>query len=140
MTIKSSSIILIIFCTVFFSVRWKESSSIPNNLVGKWNVVQFHSVPKKLFQIQNPVGIQIDPDGMTTGFIGCNRMRTNCTIDGEHIQFGTILTTRKFCEEAYMDVEDRMKDILTNTTQYYINKNMLTFYAGKKKLVTLSKE
>lgn len=142
MIIKTSyiSIILSIFCFVSASAKWNESTSIPESLVGKWNVVQFHSVRKDAYPKKQGVTIQIDADGMTTGFVGCNRIRTSCVVDDDSIHFGTILSTRKFCQKEYMDVEDYMKEVLSNSNMFILKNNMLTLFSGKKKLVTFSKE
>ncbi len=134
------SIILSFFCIVFSSAKWNESASIPQTLVGKWNVVQFHSVHKDAYPKKQSATIQIDADGMTTGFVGCNRIRTSCVVDDDSIRFGTILSTRKFCQKEYMDVEDYMKEVLTNSNMFVLKNNMLTLLSGKKKLVTFSKE
>lgn len=134
------SIVLSIFCIVFSSAKWNESTSIPQALVGKWNVVEFHSVHKDAYPKKQSVTIQIDADGMTTGFVGCNRIRTSCAIDDDSIRFGTILSTRKFCQKEYMDVEDYMKEVLTNSNKFILKNNILTLLSGKKKLVTFSKE
>ena len=138
MTIKPSYILF--FCFLFLSAQWKESASIPAHVTGKWKLFILHSRDTKQFTNKSVVHIEIDPDGMTTGFTGCNKIRTNCSIAGEAIQFGTILSSRKFCEKEFMDLEDHMKDILKNATTYHLKNNQLTLYTGKKKLATFSKE
>lgn len=140
MTIKFNALVLVIFCFTSLSMQWRDSSSIPKSVVGKWNVLKFHSASVNSLIDKKIATIQIDPDGMTTGFIGCNRIRTTCRVDEDSIQFGTILSTRKFCEEAFMNLEDQMKKTLTNANRYRLNNNLLTLYSGKKKLVTFSKE
>lgn len=140
MIIKSNPVLLVIFCLAFLSMQWKGSSSIPKHLVGKWSVVEFHSASDKSITNKQNATIQIDPDGMTTGFIGCNKIRTTCKADEDSIQFGTILSSRKFCEEEVMNLEDRMKEILKNANAYRLKNNLLTLYTGKKKIVTFIKE
>lgn len=142
MIIKKSyiAIVLTFFCILFSAAKWKDSASIPQSLVGKWNVIQFHSVHKDAYPKKQSATVQIDADGMTTGFVGCNRIRTTCVVDDDSIRFGTILSTRKFCQKEYMDVEDYMKEVLSNSNMFILKNDMLMLFSGKKKLVTFKKE
>lgn len=138
MTIKTSYILILSF--LFLSVQWKKSESIPTSLNGKWRLYTLHSNQIKEAANITITHLQIDPDGMTTGFVGCNKIRTNCTVDGHAIQFGTILSSRKFCEKEFMDLEDALKEILKSSTIYHQKNNLLTLFSGKKKLATFIKE
>lgn len=138
MIIKPS--LILFFCCLFISAQWKNSAAIPTAVTGKWKVQKFYSASAKKIKNISTATIQIDPDGMTTGFTGCNKIRTNCSINGDSIRFGTILSGRKFCEKEYMDLEDHMKDVVKSSSVYRLNDNLLTLYSGRKKLVTFIKE
>lgn len=82
----------------------------------------------------------IEEGGISNGFMGCNKFRTDCTVKQDSIFFGTITSTRKFCTKEYMDVEDQFRYALQNTNRYKIHKQQLYLLNGSKKLVAFTKE
>lgn len=141
-TIKSytSYTVLFLFCGLLLSFKYHFTESIAEPLVGKWVLTQFYPAKKDTFQFKELVTFQIENAGMTAGFLGCNKFRTECETNGDSIHFGSILCSRKFCPKAYMDLEDQFKSTLSNANIYSIKKNTLILFEGKKKLAAFKKQ
>jgi heat shock protein HslJ len=139
-TIKSYTfIILFLFCSSLVSFNY-YSESVAAPIVGKWVLTQFYPAKKDTFKYKELVIFQIESAGMTSGFMGCNKFRTECETQRDSIHFGTILSSRKFCGEIYMDLEDQFKYTLSNANAYLIKENALTLFEGKKKLASFKKQ
>lgn len=140
-TIKSyTTIFLILLCCILTSFTNTSSEAETNPIAGKWMLIQFYPVKKDTFNYKELVVFQVENEGMTSGFLGCNKFRTECETRGNGIHFSTILSSRKFCNKTYMDLEDHFKSILTNANIYSINENILTLYEDKKKLASFKKQ
>lgn len=138
-TIKTGLLVSILFCSILFSYRWKKAATIPDALAGNWSFTAFYPKKSDTLIFKTAASLSISPDRMVVGFTGCNRFRTECTLKGDSLSFGTILSTRKLCQTGYMDVEDRIKEILQHTTVYKLSGSTLLLYQGKKKLASLQK-
>ncbi len=136
---KSALLISILVCSVFFSYRWNRSDTIPKQLIGSWSFVAFYPKKSDTLSLKSAALLVIDADKMVVGFTGCNKFRTECSIHGDSLFFGTILSGRKFCKKEYLDVEDKVKETLQNTTIYKISDSTLILYQGKTKLAALQK-
>jgi heat shock protein HslJ len=140
-TIKSYIfIILFLFCSSLVSFNCYYSESVAAPIVGKWVLTQFYPTKKDTFKYKELVAFQIENAGMTSGFMGCNKFRTECATKRDSIHFGTILSSRKFCGKIYMDLEDQFKYTLSNANAYLIKENTLTLFEGKKKLAAFKKQ
>jgi heat shock protein HslJ len=140
-TIKSyTRIVILLFCCslVSFNSYYKESDAKP--ITGKWVLTNFYPVKKDTFKFKELVTFQIENEGMTAGFMGCNTFRTECETRRDSIYFGTVLSSRKFCERAYMDLEDKFKATLSSANAYVIQENTLILFEGKKKLAAFKKQ
>jgi len=139
-TIKSCvPIVLFLFCSTLVSFNSINKETVTEPLIGKWALIQFYPAKKDTFKYKGLVTFQIENAGMTAGFLGCNKFRTECETNGDSIHFGTILSSRKFCEKAYMDVEDQFKYTLLNADVYRIKDDILILFEGKKKLAAFKK-
>ncbi|ABG60105.1 META domain-containing protein [Cytophaga hutchinsonii] len=138
-TIKWVLLVSVLACSVFFSYRWNRSDAVPKHLIGNWSFIAFYPKKSDTLVFKKAGLLSIDADKMVVGFTGCNKFRTECSIHGDSLFFGTILSGRKFCNRAYMDVEDRVKQTLQNTTIYKVSDSTLILYQGKTKLAALQK-
>jgi hypothetical protein len=138
-TIKSGLITLLICSIVSISSTPKGPNILKESIVGRWILVGYF--PKKIdtFLHKELIVIDIDKDGMTTGFLGCNKFRTTCRIYQDSITFGTILYSRKFCNRTYMDMEDQLKTTLSKSNLFNIQEKTLILFEGKKKLASFQK-
>jgi hypothetical protein len=138
-TIKSGLITLLLCCIVSISFKPKEQTILKDSIIGRWTLIGFF--PKKIdtFSHKELIVINIDKDGMTTGFLGCNKFRTTCKSYQDSIRFGTILYSRKFCNRTYMDMEDQLKTTLSKSNIFNVEEKTLILYEGKKKLASFKK-
>ena len=140
-TIKSYTYILLFLCCLsLLSFKCYYIESIAKPLVGKWVLIQFYPTKKDTSKFKELISFQIETAGMTAGFLGCNKFRTECATNGDSIHFGAIFSSRKFCEKASMDLEDQFKSTLSNANIYTIKENTLILFQGKKKLAAFKKQ
>lgn len=140
-TIKSYIPIVLLFFGSLVSFKYHGSGlSMANPIAGKWVLTQFYPIKTDTFQFKELVVFQIENAGMTAGFMGCNKFRTECETRQNNIHFGTILSSRKFCNRNYMDLEDQFKSTLSNANIYSLQDNILTLFEGKKKLASFKKQ
>jgi hypothetical protein len=138
MTIKSGLITLLLCCIV--SISFQPKGPILNeSIVGRWTLIGYF--PKKIdtFSHKELIVIDIDKDGMTAGFLGCNKFRTTCKTCLDSIKFGTISYSRKFCNRSYMDMEDQLKATLSKSNIFNIEEKTLILFEGKKKIACFKK-
>lgn len=139
-TIKSYTLIAILLVgSLLVSFNYYRGS-VAEPIVGKWALMHFYPAKKDTFKFKELVSFQIENEGMTAGFMGCNKFRTDCQTQRDSIHFGTILSSRKFCGKVYMDLEDRFKGTLSNANTYLIKDNILILFEGKKKLASFKKQ
>jgi heat shock protein HslJ len=53
-----------------------------------------------------------------TGSAGCNRLTGPVTIDGAHLTFGALATTRRMCPPPAMEQEQRLLAVLANVRRF----------------------
>ncbi|WP_306324169.1 MULTISPECIES: META domain-containing protein [unclassified Streptomyces] len=99
-------------------------------LVGtKWNVTSLSadgttgSLPKAA---QGRARLVFEKDGHISARLGCNSGRAKATVQGDHITFGPLTSTRMGCIGAAGEVEKTMLDVLKNKVSYDIQGNTLT--------------
>jgi len=114
-------------------------ASIPTDLKGTWKISSFSDLKKDTALHSLSISLIIDPEGICSGFLGCNNFRTTCKVRQDSISFSDIIRGRKFCFKEYMDLEDHYIMVLSKANRYYISKNMLFLFEGKKKLATFIK-
>ncbi len=111
----------------------------PNAIIGTWELCQLYPKAKDTFQHKETMQLTIEKDGTTTGFLACNKFRTTCTTYRDSIAFGTILSSRTFCQRSVMDLEDKIKAVISTSNLYSTKDNTLTLYCGKEKLALFKK-
>jgi len=140
-TIKSCAyIVIFLFCGTLVSFNCYNKETIAEPLIGKWVLTHFYPTKKDTFKFKELATFQIESAGMTSGFLGCNKFRTECKTHRDSIHFGTILSSRKFCKKEYMDLEDKFKSTLSIATIYTIQDNTLILFDGKTKLAAFKKQ
>lgn len=139
-TIKSYTFIAIVLFSSFLVSFNSSTETVAEPIVGNWVLTQFYPAKKDTFNFKELVSFQIENEGMTAGFMGCNKFRTECKTQRDSIHFGTILSSRKFCGKAYMDLEDRFKVVLSTSNAFLIKDSTLILFEGKKKLASFKKQ
>lgn len=133
-------VVMLLFCSSLVSFNYYYTESDGEPVMGKWVLIQFHPAKKDTFKFKDLVAFQIESEGMTAGFMGCNKFRTECETKGDSIHFETILSSRKFCNKVHMDLEDQFRATLSNANIYSLKEQILTLYDGKKKLASFQKQ
>lgn len=64
--------------------------------------------------------LTIAEDGTVSGFSGCNRVHSKATLDGAHITFGPMMTTRMACLPAAMATEQLFLKNLDATRGWHL--------------------
>ncbi len=62
--------------------------------------------------------IEFDGEGGVYGSGGCNRFNGPVTLDGNTVQFGLLIATRRACPAAQMDQEDKFLGALYSVRSY----------------------
>lgn len=72
----------------------------------------------------NPSVIVLSREGKFHGFGGCNNITGRYVIDGSHLQFVELSTTRKYCRSV-MQLERSFLHALEKTTSWAVSNNRL---------------
>lgn len=56
-----------------------------------------------------PPHMVLGPDGGVSGNTGCNQMGGGFTVEGDHISFTPMRTTRMYCADAYRTEQELLK-------------------------------
>jgi heat shock protein HslJ len=96
---------------------------------GNWKVTSYNN------NRQAVVGVIGDPDitlsfsaDTVSGSAGCNTFRASYTIEGNGIQFGPAVTTRRSCEEKLMTQESLFLAALASAVTWSIDGNVLDMH------------
>ena len=74
--------------------------------------------------------LSFEPDGRITGNGGCNGFFGSAEVQGDHITFGALGSTRMACPEAIMDQEQRFFDALSKVASFEIKNGLLFLSDG----------
>jgi heat shock protein HslJ len=74
-------------------------------VLGLWKIEQARAAP-----LQHKLNARIDfrPDGQIVANGGCNSITGSYTLEGGTLKLGALAVTRKVCNEALMEQEDRV--------------------------------
>ncbi|MBH5338683.1 META domain-containing protein [Streptomyces pactum] len=76
----------------------------------------------------------LDRDGQVTGSLGCNTFSADAVVEGGRIEFGPLASTRKACPGPATEVENRVREVLTDGPVRYRQDDgglLLTAASGK---------
>lgn len=68
-----------------------------------------------------------EQDHRVAGSLGCNAMNGSYALDGEHLSFGPMISTRMACVKG-MDIEHGFADALRNSASWKITGSRLDLY------------
>lgn len=102
-----------------------------------WKLIEIAGKP---INSQNDKGcpfIHLDSkEKRLSGSGGCNRLIGGYKLDAQTLDFGSVGSTRMFCQET-MDLEGKFIKVLDDTDKYRIVNDVLELYAGNKLLARL---
>lgn len=105
---------------------------------GEWTLVSYGDTSSPTSALSNvDTSLSFNEDGTFGGSVGCNSFGSDYKVDGDHIIFGSIVSTMMFCEETSAQ-ESAVLSILTDKTlSYQLTGNQLTLTSQDGALVVV---
>lgn len=105
---------------------------------GEWILVSYGDASSPTTALSNvDTSVNFNEDGTFGGNVGCNSFGADYKVDGDHITFGSIVSTMMFCEETSTQ-ESAVLSILTDKTlSYQFNGNQLTLTSQDGALIVV---
>lgn len=128
-------IISILLVTLLSScgTKNKVKETDKNPLHKKW---ELSLIDGNQVSLNLPVYIELTEDNKVSGFIGCNRLTGNYTIEKESkIKFNQLATTRMMCSEMEMTVESQVLELLNTVDNFTIDNGKLILNMGSRTLL-----
>ncbi|MFH8371449.1 META domain-containing protein [Streptomyces sp. NPDC018031] len=82
--------------------------------------------------------LRLGKGGEVSGSLGCNTFTSEATVKDGRIEFGPIASTRKMCPDAVMQVENRVRAVLSGPVSYDHDDRRLSLTADSGKGLTAS--
>lgn len=106
------------------------SDFVETALFQEWQVIEFKGV---ILEENKSPTLRLNPNRrMASGFSSCNQFQGNYALDGEHIKFGTLTMTHKYCGD---NLEIDFMQALNSARTYRIENNQLVFLNQENKEV-----
>lgn len=95
--------------------------------MGEWTLISYGDASKPTPALPGiETSIHFNEDGKFGGSVGCNSFRSAYKVDGNQITFGSIISTKMFCE-GVSGQESSVFNILTDkTVSFAVNGDQLT--------------
>ena len=94
-----------------------------------WKVTMYNNTRQAVVSVQGDVEITLAfADGEVSGSAGCNTFRASYAAEGDRIEFGPAITTRRACEEPLMTQESQFLAALASTVTWRIDGNVLDMH------------
>jgi heat shock protein HslJ len=90
------------------------ASLVDSGILGEWIIEQARSAP---ITDKRNARLNFGADGSLSGNASCNALTTRYTLTGEALKLGAIATTRKACNEALLEQEDRVLTALERASR-----------------------
>ena len=97
------------------------------SLIGSWNLTSFGPAASPTPAVADSgASLTFNQDGTITGNSGCNGFGGNYKIDDDKVTFSEVVSTLMACDEAHMQQEGVVHQVLTDTATYKLEGNTLT--------------
>jgi heat shock protein HslJ len=97
------------------------------SLIGSWKLTSYGPVASPQPAVSDTeAGLTFNQDGTVTGNSGCNGFGGNYKVEDDKVTFDQITSTLMACDEARMQQEGVVHQVLTDTATYKIEGNTLT--------------
>ena len=97
------------------------------SLIGSWKLTAYGPANSATPAVPDTqAGITFNNDGTVTGNSGCNGFGGGYKVDDDKITFSEIVSTLMACDDARMQQEAAVHQVLTDTATYKIEGNRLT--------------
>ncbi len=84
-------------------------------------VYQVQWIDERLLLARSHLTLTLGEDGRAYGTAGCNHWFAPYRLDGEHLRFSEIGSTRKLCSPAVMEQEQRFLDALGRVERWDVS-------------------
>ncbi len=108
------------------SVNQSSANDMDDLTGGEWVLVSYDGIP---VSDESIITLEFNIDGTIVGDGGCNSYGGNYVVDGESISFGSVFSTRRFCD-GLMEQESAYFAALEATTNYTLTDNALVISYG----------
>ncbi len=116
--------IVIGLLTIFALAACAGGSS--SSIQGQWKLVSYGSASSQTPAASDvETSIEFGSDGKLTGNVGCNGFGGEYTVNGDTIQFDSVMSTMMFCE-AVAEQESGTLAVLQETATFVIDGNTAT--------------
>lgn len=97
------------------------------SLIGSWKLTAYGPANSTTPAVPDTeAGIVFSNDGTVTGNSGCNGFGGSYKVAGDKITFSDVVSTLIACDDARMQQEAAVHQVLTDTATYKIEGNTLT--------------
>ena len=99
------------------NIAAQEKNSTNLSIAGHWELIaiQEQSVSKELFSEGIPYLVIENKNPVVSGFSGCNMIRGNILASGDTIQFGNLISSKRYCKDI---PENEFIGALTKVNRY----------------------
>lgn len=87
-----------------------QAPAVSPAAIGRWRAEAIRRAPSDFDAV-----LEIAADGRVTGSAGCNHISARTTIEGAHMSFGSIVSTKMSCSQAVTDHENLFLSALADT-------------------------
>jgi heat shock protein HslJ len=106
------------------------------SLIGAWKLTSYGPVASpKPAVADTEAGLTFNQDGTITGNSGCNGFGGNYKVEDDKVTFDQITSTLMACDQARMEQESAVHQVLTGTVTYKIEGSTLTLTNNDMALV-----
>lgn len=118
------------------------SVTASTSLTGTWKLISYGSPANPTPAAPNvETSLTFESGGMLGGNVGCNSFGGDYKVEGDAITFSSINSTLMACDEAIMQQEGAVFNVLVDTATFNIDDNTLTVTsADGNSVVVLSRK
>ena len=131
--VKKYLLTLLIFTLAITACSAENESA---SLTGSWSLTSYGPAASPTPAVADSgAGLTFDQDGTVTGNAGCNGFGGNYKVEDDKITFDQITSTLMACDQARMEQESAVHQVLTGTVTYKIEGSTLTLTNNDMALV-----
>lgn len=102
-------------------------TSQADTLTGKWKLASYGPAESMTAAVPDAdASLTFAEDGTVSGGSGCNSLAGEYTVDNNQVTFSALTSTLMACDEALMDQESAVIQVLNGAAEYAIQDQTLT--------------
>ena len=122
--------------------RFAESQATTTSALegAPWRLVSLPGhLPATLDALKQPANVQFN-SGKVTGFNGCNTLTGSYTLNGNHVQLGSLAATAMACPEPASTIESTFNKMFAGTLSYLITGNRMNLATASGTVLGFERE